>query len=103
MSALKPVDIIVEGWFYIKDGYPDIERLYLDKALFKYSAKKFEIDSLHVTDIRRIYGSMLNPVRVTGITNLNSKNIELFFIRDEKVSDLNKFILKTRNEDVVVL
>ena len=96
------LSIVIEGWYCISKEYPDLSRAVLDSKIFKLSARSFDINSLHVTDIGRIQGTFINATYVQGIVDTKGSLIP-FFVERQKAKKLQALIDSVKNETSITL
>lgn len=86
--------IVIEGWFCVTKGYPDLTSLFLDQAVFKKSVRVFDKRELALVGIEKHLGSMLNSKLVRGVVDLKGSLIP-FFIEKEKARKLEVMLPKS--------
>jgi transposase len=105
MQEVLMTEIRIYGWYYHpkkekpRDAKKTIEvpprfdTLKLDKDLFKYSCREFDVERLEIIPMRRYVGNLLNMKEVQAVVDVRGSLIP-FFIERQKVEALRQLISK---------
>jgi hypothetical protein len=96
------IRITLDGWYCVAKDYPDLSRTVLDSKIFKKSARVFNLNTLHITDIDRIQGSFFNPCYVKGVVCTSGSLIPFFILR-QKAKELQELIDSVQDNTSITL
>jgi hypothetical protein len=97
------IQLDISGWYAIevpreKGGDPvepielSIKRkVFLDKR-FVEDVRRLHVKNLRITDIRRCAGGIFNSKQVRGVKDTSDPKSPMFFIKEENVEDLSRYI-----------
>jgi len=95
--------LTIHGYFCTAKEYTFLDRLLLDKEVYKESVKRFDPANLEITTLQKKYGSFMQHLDVIGIVDTAEGSLIPFFIDKKKLKKLQEVMKLARPSAIMDL